>query len=51
MVCDRGRLDGKAFSTEDEWNTVKETCNINEEDELNAYDAVFHLETPVVNGY
>ncbi len=29
MVCDRGRLDGKAFSTEDEWNTVKETCNIN----------------------
>lgn len=51
MVCDRGRLDGKAFSTEDEWNTVKETCNINEEDELNEYDAVFHLETPVVNGY
>ncbi len=45
IVCDRGVLDGKAYMTPEEFNTVLKDLNYNEVELRDNYDAVFHLVT------
>ena len=45
MVCDRGALDNKAYSTADEWNEILRDLGYSEIDLRDKYDAVFHMVT------
>ncbi len=45
IVCDRGVLDGKAYVTEEEFQTILRETGNNEIELRDSYDAVFHLVT------
>lgn len=45
IFYDRGLLDGKAFSTPEEFQSALESCSVDEASILGRYDAVFHLES------
>lgn len=45
MVCDRGLMDNKAYMTQEEFEAALDYVGMTEEDWLNSYEAVFHLET------
>ena len=44
IVYDRGTLDGYAYVSDEEWEEVLHSMNLNKRDLLCAYDAVFYLE-------
>jgi len=43
IVCDRGALDGKCYSTPLEFNQLLKDLNTNEIELRDSYDAIFHL--------
>ena len=45
LVCDRGALDNKAYSTSDEWAEILTDLGYSEIDLRDNYDAVFHMVT------
>ena len=45
VICDRGLLDNRAYMNDDEYHHVLKVLNMSEEDILNQYDAIFHLES------
>ena len=45
IVCDRGAMDGKAYSDEKEFNNMLKYLGLNEVELRDNYDAVFHLVT------
>ena len=45
IVCDRGMMDNKAYMLEDDFYRVLEELNMNEVEQREGYDAVFHLVT------
>ena len=45
IVCDRGMMDNKAYMLEDDFYRVLEELNMNEMEQRENYDAVFHLVT------
>jgi len=45
IVCDRGALDNKAYTTSVEWNSILTRLNTNEIELRDNYGAVFHLVT------
>ncbi|MGX8680855.1 MAG: AAA family ATPase, partial [bacterium] len=45
IVCDRGILDNKAYMNEEEYAHVLDYVSLTEEEALNQYEAVFHLES------
>ena len=45
LVCDRGIMDCKSYSTPEEWNQIKKNLNLDEIQLRDNYDAVFHLVT------
>ena len=45
IVCDRGIMDNKAYMDDSEFAQLLEFFHTNEDEILNAYDAVFHLVT------
>ncbi|MBR5536129.1 MAG: ATP-binding protein [Clostridia bacterium] len=45
IVCDRGALDNKAYTTGDEFSNILTLTQLTEEELLARYDAVFHLTT------
>ncbi len=45
IVCDRGFFDNKAYMTDEEFDYILDRMNLNKEEVLHSYDAVFHLVT------
>lgn len=45
MVCDRGLMDNKAYMSDEDFDELLKILNMTEMDMLDAYEAVFHLET------
>lgn len=45
LVCDRGAMDNKAYTYNDEFSNILKLMNTTEEKLLSRYDAVFHLVT------
>lgn len=45
LVCDRGAMDNKAYTYNDEFSNILNFLNTTEEALLSRYDAVFHLVT------
>lgn len=45
LVCDRGTLDNKAYTTKEEFSNILLLMNTTEAELLSSYDAVFHLVT------
>ena len=45
LVCDRGIMDNKAYTSKKEFNTLLKNNNLNEIKLRDSYDAVFHLVT------
>ncbi len=45
IVCDRGILDNKVYMTDLEFDAVMQSLGLNEVEERDKYDAVFHLVT------
>lgn len=45
LVCDRGTMDNKAYTTCEEFSNILSLMNTTEADLLSSYDAVFHLVT------
>ncbi len=45
IVCDRGAMDNKAYTYNDEFSNILNLMNTTEEALLSRYDAVFHLVT------
>lgn len=45
LVCDRGAMDNKAYTYNDEFSNILNLLNTTEEALLSRYDAVFHLVT------
>ena len=45
LVCDRGVMDNRAYMNDQEFEHVMRALNLNEVEERDQYDAVFHLTT------
>lgn len=45
IVCDRGVMDNKAYMNDTEFKNVMTALNLNEVEERDHYDAIFHLTT------
>lgn len=45
VVCDRGTLDISAYMTADMWKEITGLVGVKDEDMLNSYDLVLHLQT------
>lgn len=45
IVCDRGAMDNKAYTTNEEFSNILNLMNTTENELLSRYDAVFHLAT------
>lgn len=45
IVCDRGAMDNKSYTTKEEFLNILTLMNTTEEELLSRYDAVFHLTT------
>lgn len=45
LLLDRGALDGKAYLPKSEWEQILAECGFSEDELINRYDAVIHLET------
>lgn len=45
MICDRGAMDGKAYCTQRQWQSVLEDTGLDESHLLGRYDHIFHLTT------
>lgn len=43
ILCDRGLLDNKAYMSEEEYQKVLDTVQLENDDIYNNYDAIFHL--------
>lgn len=48
VVCDRGMLDGAAWCSDAVWKQVLAFSGFSEEDLLNRYDGIFHMESAAV---
>jgi len=48
IVCDRGCIDGKAYCSPDQWQTILNYSNITESELLQRYDSVIHLTTTAI---
>lgn len=51
FLCDRGAIDAHAFCSDEDFAYVQRYTGYYEEDMLNRYDAVFHLDTAPKSSY
>lgn len=49
IVCDRGFFDNRAYMTQEEFDEALRLLDVDEDEKLHSYDAVFHLETTAKN--